>query len=202
MRTDRRPHQAVGAVAAQHVGGLDGLLAAAHPVEEAHPHPAGPVLGDAGDLDIAPQHDVRIPLEVRPQHAFQLGLVEHVHLGVAVGAGLRAALQLRQHPHVGVQHPKTQRGPAVGGELVADAQAGQDAVDLVVGVHRARQRVDGFMAVEHQTRNAVLAKQVAAVMPVGPAPTMITGTKSGSDAGAPLDCAFMRIPPCCVAFRG
>ena len=30
-------------------------------------------------------------------------------------------------------------------------------------------------------------------MPVGPAPMMITGTKSGSDAGAPLDCAFMRM---------
>ena len=158
VRTDRRPHRAAGAVAAQYVAGLDGLLAAAHPVKEAHPHPAGPVLGDAGDLDITPQHDVRIPLEVRPQHAFQLGLVEHVHLGVAVGAGLRTALQLRQHPHVGVEQSQTQRAPAVGGELVADAQAGQDAVDLVVGMHRARQRVDGFMAVQHQTRNAVLAK--------------------------------------------
>ena len=151
VRTDRRPHHAVGAVAAQYVGGLNRLLAAAHAVEEAHPHPAGPVLGDAGDLDITPQHDVRIPLEVRPQHAFQLGLVEHVHLGVAVRAGLCAALQLRQHPQVGVEQSKTQRAPAVGGELVADAQAGQDAVDLVVGVHRARQWVHGFMAVQHQT---------------------------------------------------
>src|ERR1700746_3085736 len=46
------------------------------------------------------------------------------------------------------------------------------------------------------------ANSVAAVMPVGPAPMMITGTKSGSEAGAPLGCAFMRIPPCCVGCRG
>ena len=47
-------------------------------------------------------------------------------------------------------------GRRVRGELVADAQPGQDAVDLVVGVHRPRQRIGGFMAVQHQALNAVL----------------------------------------------
>ena len=160
VRADGRAGGAVGAVAAQHIAGLHGLLAAAHPIQEAHPHPAGLGLGDAGDFDIAPHDRMRIPLEVGPQHRFQLGLVEHVHLREPVGgAGLGAALDLGQHPHVGVDQPKTQPGPGVRGELVADAQPGQDAVDLVVGVHRPRQRIGGFMAVQHQAVNAVLRQQ-------------------------------------------
>ena len=135
------------------------MFAAAHTVKEAHPYPVGLGLGDAGDLDIAPKQGVRVCLEVGAQHRFQLGLVEHVHLREAVGAGLGAALDLGQHPHVGVEQPKTQRRPGVGGELVAHAQAGQDAVDLVVGVHRPRQRVGSFMAVQHQALDAVLGQQ-------------------------------------------
>ena len=43
VRPDGRAGQAVGAVAAQHIAGLHTLLAAAHPIQEAHPHPT--VLG-------------------------------------------------------------------------------------------------------------------------------------------------------------
>ena len=51
---DPGAYRAVGAVAAQHVAGLHAVFAAAHTVKEAHPDPVGLGLGDAGDLDIAP----------------------------------------------------------------------------------------------------------------------------------------------------
>jgi hypothetical protein len=137
--------------------GLHTLLA--HPIQEAHPYPAVLGLADRGDLHVAVDGDLRVVLDVGAQHCLQLGLVEHVHLREPVGGTeLGAARDFGEHLHLRVEQPKTMRGPAVGGELLADAQPGQDADHLVVGVHRPRQRVDRLMAVQHQALNAVLAQ--------------------------------------------
>ena len=160
VRPDGRAGKAVGTVAAQHIAGLHALLTAAHPVQEAHPHPTLLVLGDRGDLHVAVDGDLRVALDVGAEHGFQLRLVEHVHLRESVGgADLCTARDLAEHPHLRVDQPKTVPWPAMGGELLADTQPGQDAKHLVVGVHRPRQRVDGLVAVQHQGFDAVLAQQ-------------------------------------------
>ena len=94
---DRGPHDAVGAVAAQHVLGVDLLRS----VDE-HPHPRS-VLGHAGDLGAAAERDGAVLLEVGAQDRLEVGLVEHVRLGVAVPA--RTSAELGQHAHVAVQQP-------------------------------------------------------------------------------------------------
>src|SRR6185437_16270832 len=73
------------APSAQHIVCLHALLTAAHPVQEAHPHPTVLGLGDRGDLHVAVDGDLRVALDVRAEHGFQLGLVEHVHLRESVG---------------------------------------------------------------------------------------------------------------------
>jgi hypothetical protein len=109
-------------VAAQHIAGLHALLAATQPIQEAHPHPVGLALGDRSDLHVAADGDLGVALDVGTQHRFQLGLVEHVHLREPVGgAELGVARDFGEHLHLWVDQPKTQRGPAVGGELLADA---------------------------------------------------------------------------------
>ena len=50
-------------------------------------------------------------------------------------------------------------GPGHGGELLGDAEPGQDPVDLVVEVHRPRLGVDPVPAVQDEALDAVLAEQ-------------------------------------------
>ena len=68
------------------------------------------------------------------------------------------------------------QGRRDGGERVAEAQPGQGAVDLVVEVDGARLRIDRLPALQHEALDAVLGEQCRGGQPVGPAPTMITGT--------------------------
>jgi hypothetical protein len=61
-----------------------------------HPHAAGFVLGDVGDLGIAAQLDIWTLGQVGAQQLLQLGLVEHVGLREAVPAAGRVAVELCQ----------------------------------------------------------------------------------------------------------
>ena len=64
-------------------------------------------------------------------------------------------------------------GPGAGQEGVADADAVQDTGDLVVEVHRARQRVGLRVTLDQVTGMPRSASSSAAVQPTGPAPTTI-----------------------------
>ena len=115
---------------------------AVHMVGDVDPNGPVTVLGECGDLGAAAQGGGRVPGQVGPQEGFQLRLVEHVGLGVAVAAVVGVAVQLGEHGHVRLEQPQPVAGPGDRGELVADPEAGQDAVDLVVEVDRAGLRVD------------------------------------------------------------
>ena len=158
-RADRRAHHAVGAVAAQDVGGQHGLVLAGEPVGEVHPDAALAVLGDVGDLDVAAQADRGLVLEVGAQQVLELGLVEHVGPRVPVPAVVAGPVEHREHPVVAVDQLQPAGGPGDGGELLGDAEPHQDPVDLVVEVHRPRLGVDAVPAVQDEALDAVLAEQ-------------------------------------------
>ena len=103
----------------------------------------------------------RVAGEVGAQERLELRLVEHGGLGKAVPAPVGAPRELGQHRHVGPDEPQTVAGPRHRGELVAHAQSGQDAVDLVVEVHGPGLRVDRLPPVEHQALDPVSGRAVS-----------------------------------------
>ena len=72
-RTDPRPNQAVGAVAAQHVVGVDDVLLVVGAVGERDPDAVLPVVGDVRDFGVAAQFRVWVALEVGAQNASKSG---------------------------------------------------------------------------------------------------------------------------------
>ncbi len=68
-------------------------------------------------------------------------------------------LNCGEDTEIRAEQPQTQRGPGDRRELIGDAEAGDDAVDLVVEVHGAGLRVHGGPTVEHQAIHVVLRQQ-------------------------------------------
>src|SRR6185437_7593144 len=101
----------------------------------------------------------RVPLEVRPQQRFQFRLVEHVGLWIPVDAAGGVAVELGECLESVVDQSQTERGSRNRGELVGDAEARDDAVDLVVQVHRPRLRVNTGPAIEDQAFDTVLRQE-------------------------------------------
>ena len=103
VRSDGRAGAAVRPVGAEHVVGPHLPHRAGTGAGDrvggavADPHRAGPAghLGDLGHVEPAPQLDGRVPVQRGAQHPLQIGLVEHVGLGVAVLGGV--PVQLGQH---------------------------------------------------------------------------------------------------------
>ena len=89
---------AVGAVAAEHVIGLDHVPAPGLEVVEVHDQAARPVLyrPHVDDLDVPAEADQR-PVH-RARETFQGGLVEHVGLRIAVHTGGVITRELREDP--------------------------------------------------------------------------------------------------------
>ena len=156
---DRGSHHAVGSVAAQDVRRQHGLVLAAEPVGEVHPHPAPTVLGDVGDVDVPAQRDRGLVLEVGAHQLLELGLVEHVGLGVAVPPVVAVPVEHREHPVVAVDQLQPAGGPRHCRELLGDAESSQDPVDLVVEVDGPGLGVDPVPAVQDQALHAVLPEQ-------------------------------------------
>ena len=98
-----------------------------------------------------------------------------------------------------VEEPKTQRRPGDGGELIGDAKPRDDpATDLVVHVDCPRLGVGCTPCQRSRTRQSIpyCASRVAAVTPVGPAPTMTTGTCSAATISVPRrPCSGTRTGP-------
>ena len=134
-------------------------MLAGEPVGEVHPDPALAVLGDVGDLDVAPQVDGGLVLEVGPQQVLELGLVEHVGLRVPVPAVVGGPVQDREHPVVPVDQLQATGGPGHGGERLGDAESHQDPVDLVVEVDGPRLGVDAVPAVQDEAVDPVLPEK-------------------------------------------
>ena len=118
-----------------------------------------PMIGEVGDFGVAAQRGLRMALEVGAQQRLELGLVEHVGLGVAVPGAGRVALELRQDRHSRVQQSQSERRPGDLRELVGDAQSIEDAVHLVVEVNRTGLGVHVGPAVEDEAFDAVLGEQ-------------------------------------------
>jgi len=110
-RTDGGADQAVGAVAAEDETRLHPALLAGDAVGERHPAPPGPDRDDLGDLGIGPQHRARVALQVRPKQSFELGLIEHTGLRVAIGALGAGTVELRHHPELGITELQARGGP-------------------------------------------------------------------------------------------
>ena len=156
---DGGAREAVGAVAAEHVRGQQRLRRPVDPIGQVDPDRTVAVLGEARDLGPAAQRGERVAGEVGAQERLELRLVEHGGLGKAVPAPVGASRELGQHRHVGPDEPQTVAGPRHRGELVAHAQSGQDAVDLVVEVHGPGLRVDRLPPVEDQALDPVTGEQ-------------------------------------------
>jgi hypothetical protein len=112
-----------------------------------------------GDLDTASDGGGGVSAEVVAQQLFQVGLVEHVGLGVAVPALVGVAVELGQHPHVPVHQAEPEAGTGDGGDRVAEAQSSKGAVDLVVEVDGARLWIDRLPALQHEALDAVLGEE-------------------------------------------
>ena len=158
LRADGRAHRAVGAVATQHVGGKHGLVLAGELVGEVHPDPALIVLGYVGDLDVPAQADRGLVLEVGPHHVLEPGLVEHVGPRVSVYA-VAGPVEHGEHAVVPVDQLQPPGGPGHSGELLGDAESRQNAVDLVIEVHRPGPEASAVPAVQHQAVDAVLPQE-------------------------------------------
>ena len=92
---DRGPDEAVGPVAAQDVLGEYRARLAGAPVGEVDPDPAGRSSWVSAVTSMLPRRvTVSVPVQVGGEDLLQLGLVEHVRLGVAVPAGRWSALEL------------------------------------------------------------------------------------------------------------
>jgi hypothetical protein len=155
---DAGPDQAAGSVAAQHVLREDSAGLAGGRVGDVDSY-ATLVLGQGYYLAAPAQGDGVVPGEAGAQDSLELRLVEHVRLRVAVLAVGGVPRELGQHAHVAVQQSQSLAGPGDRGELLAEPEAAQDAVDLVVEVDRPGPRVGRFAPVEHQALDAVLRQQ-------------------------------------------
>ena len=122
---DRGADQAVRAVAAEQIPRLHPVLLAADPIGERDLRSVGADLNGFGHLGVAPENGVRVMLQVRPQQRFELRLVEHVRLRVAVGAFGALPVKLRHYPHVPVPQLQTARRSGDRRELISNAQSGQ-----------------------------------------------------------------------------
>ena len=138
-------------------------------------------MGDGGDLHVAVDGDLGVALDVAarsiasPAQAGRTCSSE----GYPWPVGVVVPGDFAQHPHVAVdQPPRPCAGRLLRGELLAHAQPRNDAEHLVVGVHRARQRVD-LRPMRSSTRVSMpyCPSSVAAAMPAGPPPTTTTGTR-------------------------
>ena len=92
------------------------------------------------------------------QQLLQVRLVEHVGLRDAVHPGGCPA-ELGHDLMPRVEQPEAAARPGAGQEVVADAGPVQDAGDLVVQVHRARQRVRRRVAFQHDDTDPGVCQQ-------------------------------------------
>ena len=157
-------------------------MLAGEPVGEVHADPALAVLGDVGDLDVAAQADRGLVLEVGAQQVLELGLVEHVGLRVPVPAVVAGAVEDGEDPVVAVDQLQAAGGPGHRGELLGDAEPGQDPVDLVVEVHGARLGRNAIPAVEDEAFDAVLPEKGGGGDPNGAGANDDDGDRIGAAA--------------------
>ena len=156
---DARPRNTVRAVAPEDIGRLDNMLCPIGAIDEGHQDPSLSIVGDVGDLDVAPQFCARVALEVCAQQRFEVRLVEHVRLREAMHAACRVAVKLGQDPRGVVEQSQPERGPGDGRELLGDAETRDDTVDLVVEMHGPGLRIHGGPPIEHEAVDAVLRQQ-------------------------------------------
>jgi len=128
---DGGPDQAAGAVAAQHVLREDSAGLAGQVDSD-----ATLVLGQGHHVAASAQGDGVAPGQAGPQDGLELRLVEHVRLRIAVLAVGGIPREFGQHSQVAVHQSQSLAGPGDRGELLAEPEAVQDAVDLVVEVDR------------------------------------------------------------------
>ena len=170
-------HDAVGAVAAEDVVGVDDMLSPVGAVDEGDPDTAIAIVGDVGDLDVAPQFCARVALEVGAQQRLELRLVEHVGLREAVHAAGGVAVEFGQHPH---RRGRAAAGRSAGREIAANSSAMPSGRRCGRSRRRDARRAAAGTRSRHRSRTRhsmpYCASSVAAVTPVGPAPTMTTGT--------------------------
>ena len=157
------PDGAVGAVAAQHDPAGERLRLAADagvdPDRGRGERAGGIVVVQPGHLGAAAEVDQRVFLDPGEQQFFQVGLVEHVRLREAVFTALVLAAELGHDAVVGVEQPQPAAGPGPGQETLADGDPVQDPDDLVVQVHRARQRVGPGAALQQGDRDPEVGQQ-------------------------------------------
>src|SRR6185295_13836273 len=104
----------------------------------------------------------------------------------AVAAMIGIPLQLGQHRQVRLDESQPAAGPGDRSELVADAEAGKDAVDLVVEVDRAELRVDRVPSVQDQARDVVLGEQGGGGQAGGACADDDDGDHRGAHGRAPI----------------
>ena len=150
--------EAVGAVAADDVARAD-RAAVAVGVGAARARPPSPPASSPTTSQPRQHVDGSERARLRVEQALELGLREHVRLGPA---GEAAATGWRSSSSISPAcvAPLVDVGRlGERGELVADPGGLQDAGDLVVEVHRARQRVRRRLLLEDADPPAALAEQ-------------------------------------------
>ena len=126
--------------------------------------PAGPGRPSEITSALPQQLGVRVAREIGTQQRFQLWLIKHVGLREAVVAVGGVAGEFRKYPQPLIQQPQTQRGPRNRGELVGNAETGDDAVDFVVQVHGAWLGVHAGQRSSTRQSTPYCASSVAAVI--------------------------------------
>jgi hypothetical protein len=151
--------EAVGAVAADEEAPGEGAARGGGGVgvDDLGADPSG-VLGDGLDEDATVELDGRQRGHPLAEERLERRLVEHVRLGQSRRGG-RGPLELRQQGVVLVEEPHAEAGLGDGREALADAEAVEDAVDLVVEVDGPRQRVDAVVPLENGDAEAALPEE-------------------------------------------
>ena len=114
---------------------------------------------DRGHVDVAQEGDQLELVHAVTQDRLQVGLVEHVRLGVAVGGQWIGPVELGQRLVVGRQQPEAGARDGDVLDLLGDAEGGEDPVDLVVEVDRSGLLEDVAPPVENQGPDAGLGEQ-------------------------------------------
>ena len=120
-------------------------------------------------LDVTAQAGMRVPSEVGAQQLFELGLIEHAGRWKTMASQPGIAVELGQYRHVAIDEPQAVGRAGYLGELAGDPEPGQDPVDLVVEVNRARLRIHLRPAIQHEAVHTVLGQQRGGGHPGGPA---------------------------------
>ena len=153
-------HQRAGAVAADHVAGLHGMILLCVQVSDLQCGHVSTVF-DGGDFMVGAHLHLRVALQARPQNGFELGLVKVVVGGAAVWATFLGAGADQQGLASGVVEVHAFEARARDAlDLWAQTGGLEHAHGFAVEMDGAGQGVDFCLTLEHQHRQTIGTQQV------------------------------------------